>query len=389
MNLKKFFNRSNYPLISSLLIFLLLLSSFFIIFILKDPAIISTHHTKQIPVFFLLFLPLFIAYFILNNSFNIAQLCFLEPLFHTTSFILFGFPFALISIVIEFIFSTENKQKLFLTSLLSIFFILMVNLLLLYLPYYGDFISLIVIFIYIFVWKLFLKEETKWYEIFTPYLFVSLIYCIFLSIHFGIISTDKEIIVYIFVFLWLYLIGIIFEFLLNNYYYNKRELRFLKELDNNLLQYLNIKDFDLYCTNLSKIIKQNIQFSLMYIGIADSYSKKMDIIFACEKDKILGKDTINLDKTLTLMVLKSKKEYFLVPDISKVPETMYCRIKNSETVTRSFIGFPLKDRYQRITGIFGLEDENFFKLNKKQISELKLAKQQIETIIAFHIQIKN
>ncbi len=389
MNLKKFFNRSNYPLISSLLILLILLSSFFIIFILKDLAIISTHHTKQIPVFFFLFLPLFIAYFILNNSFNIEQLCFLEPLFHITSFILFGFPFALISIAIGFLFSTENKRKLFLTSLLSIFFILMVNLLLLYLPYYGDFISLIVIFIYIFVWKLFLKEETKWYEIFATYLFVSLIYCLFLSIHFGIISTDKEIIVYIFVFLWLYLIGIIFELLLYNLYYNKKELRFLKELDNNLLQYLNIKDFDLYCTNLSKIIKQNVQFSLMYIGIADNYFKKMDIIFACEKDKILGKDTINLDKTLTLMVLKSKKEYFLVPDISKVPETMYCRIKSSETITRSFIGFPLKDRYQRIVGIFGLEDENFFKLNKKQISELKLAKQQIETIIAFHIPIKN
>jgi len=265
----------------------------------------------------------------------------------------------------------------------------MVNLLLLYLPYYGDFISLIVIFIYIFVWKLFLKEETKWYEIFATYLFVSLIYCLFLSIHFGIISTDKEIIVYIFVFLWLYLIGIIFELLLYNLYYNKKELRFLKELDNNLLQYLNIKDFDLYCTNLSKIIKQNVQFSLMYIGIADNYFKKMDIIFACEKDKILGKDTINLDKTLTLMVLKSKKEYFLVPDISKVPETMYCRIKSSETITRPFIGFPLKDRYQRIVGIFGLEDENFFKLDKKQISKLKLAKQQIETIIAFHIPIKN
>lgn len=376
----------NYLILSIIVLFIIFLIEIFIIFIKHNYSFSEIHflnirNSTKILYFFFIILPFLIFYLLIKNHYFIEKTYFFEYICHFTTYLLFGFPFLILSFLIDYLFNNKKKIKTIFIILLSLLSFIIIDFLLIFLSTVGYLLSVIILILISFLLNYIENEK---------FIYLSTIilsfYSIFIfSIHFlHSINGLKEnyyFSFYLSTFIFLYLINI-----LTIYYNLKSEIEkkkniFLEKMLDFTFNESFYLDKEKYFLELSNFISNYIDFDLIYIGKSDKEMNNLNIIFAQEKGKIIKNQSIALKNTMSFLTLKTKNSFVYFEDISKIPNTMYARLEGSTIETKSFLGVPIKDKYKRNFALIGIEKEKKEKLKKSEIDIFLLFTKHIQFVL--------
>ncbi|MFN3412286.1 MAG: hypothetical protein ACK4YF_09020, partial [Exilispira sp.] len=297
--------------------------------------------------------------------------------------LLFGFPFLILSFLADLLFNHDKKIKILLHILIYTIIILLIIDSIYFFKNTGYFLSIFIMLIFSFILNILENKGNLIYSSFILFIYSIYILSFDFLRYISALNENYYFFFLLFSFFIIFFINLANLYFINSYYKEKRKNEFLNKLNQLTFLFSKHQDKISFFTEISHFLLDYINYQLIFIGITDENYKKLDILFAMEKGSILKTQQINLSNTMTYLALKSKKDYTYFIDISKIPDTMYARLNNSKINTKSYLGIPIKDKYQRNYAILGIEREITDKIKEDEIELLLLLAKNIQFILSF------
>lgn len=368
----------------SLLVILLIFLPFFLkpTFKIKNIEILKIYNLSKIIFFFTILIPSLIFYLLFKNYYLHEEYYFFEFISHFTTYMLFGFPFLILSFMTDLLFNPSKKTKNILNILLSLLTILLIDFFIHYIKNIGYFIDIFILIFYSYSLRIIENNKNVHSSAFLLFFYSIYIFSIDFLRHINAIKDNYYFSFLLFSYFLILIINLLNLYFNLNIKSEKIKNKFIEKLNElTFNSVLNDEKFNFF-VEISKFLSNYIAYDLLFIGIANENNKKMDIIFAIEKEKVLKPQTINLANTITSLALKSKKDYTYFEDISKIPDTMYSRLQDSQINTKSFLGIPISDKYKRKFAIFAIERESKEKIKKNEIDYVLSLTKNIQFILS-------
>lgn len=386
----KIYKQENYLLsiiiLSIIIIIIILISLSFINndrFEKINLIFLKISNISKVLIYFTILLPIFVI-FLLQNSHNLVrENYFFEFIFHFTTFLLFGFPFLILSFLVDLLFNPDKKIKILLHILIYTLIILFIIYSIYFLKNTGYFLSIFIILIFSFIINILDNKGNILFSSFLLFIYSIYIFSFDFLRYINKLNENYYFFFLLFSFLIIFFINLANLYFINRYYKEKRKNEFLYKLNQLTFLFSKYQDKINFLTEISHFLLDYLNYQLIFIGTTDENYKKLDIIFAMENGNLLKTQQINLSNTMTYLALKSKKDYTYFIDISKIPGTMYARLNDSKINTKSYLGIPIKDKYQRNYAILGIERETSDKIKEDEIELLLLLAKNIQFILSF------